>query len=376
MSNLNVRFIDLAAQYSRIEDSVRARISGVLEHGNFILGPEVVEFESALGHFLGVRNVIGVANGTDALLLALMAGGVQAGDSVITTAFSFFATSEVISLIGAKPEFVDVEEGSFNICPAEVEEKIVALRKNGRGRVAAIIAVDLFGRPADYEALEKIAEKYDVLLVEDAAQSMGGSIGRRKCGNFGQIAGTSFFPAKPLGCYGDGGAVMTNDDALAEIVRSLRVHGKGSDKYDNVRIGLNSRLDTIQAAILLEKLEILGEELTARRSLAEFYSENLRESFFVPEMPPNYSSAWAQYTVRAREGTREEYLRRMQAENCPTAIYYGKPLHLQSAYSELGYQTGDFPVSESLAKTVFSIPMHPYLQRKDAETIVRILNAK
>jgi len=368
-----MQFIDLKRQLERLRPEIESRINDVLEHGRFILGPEVQELEQALASYCDVSHAIGVANGTDALLLTLMAENIGPGDAVFTSAFSFFASAEVISLVGATPVFVDIDERSYNICPSALGDRIDAVTKTGELRPRGIIAVDLFGLPADYQRITAIADEHDLLLIEDAAQSFGATLGDRKSCSFGAMAATSFFPAKPLGCFGDGGAVFTNDDLLAEKIRSLRVHGKGKDKYDNIRIGMNSRLDTLQAAILLAKLEEFPVELEARQRWADEYSERLEEKFITPEVPSHVHSVWAQYTVRPRSGRRDSYLQKLADNGVPSAIYYGKPLHLQSAYSDLGGREGDCPVAERCAKSVFSLPMHPYLTMEEADRVITAL---
>jgi dTDP-4-amino-4,6-dideoxygalactose transaminase len=371
--NEKMQFIDLKRQLAQLKPAIEGRISDVLEHGKFILGPEVQELEQSLAGYCGVSHAIGVANGTDALMLALMASDIGPGDAVFTSTFSFFASAEVISLVGATPVFVDIDEGSYNICPAALADSIDSVIKGGKLRPRGIIAVDLFGLPADYSKIEPIASQHDLVLIEDAAQSFGAELGDRKAGSFGAIAATSFFPAKPLGCFGDGGAVFTSDDSLADRIRSLRVHGKGTDKYDNIRIGLNSRLDTLQAAILLAKLAAFPGELVARRAVAENYSARLRQEFLVPEVPSGCQSAWAQYTVRPRHGTREEFMQKLADRGVPSAIYYGKPLHLQPAFADLGGRVGQYPVAERCAQSVFSVPMHAYLTTEEADRVVEAL---
>ncbi len=370
-----MQFIDLKRQFEHLKPAIERRIDGVLEHGKYILGPEVQELEAALAEFCGARHAIGVGNGTDALMLALMAEGIGPGDAVFTSAFSFFASAEVISLVGATPVFVDIDDDTYNICSVALEEEINSVIRAGKLAPRSIIAVDLFGLSANYAEIEPIAERYNLFLVEDAAQSYGAQCGDRKAGQFGKIAATSFFPAKPLGCYGDGGAVFTDDDALADRIRSLRVHGKGADKYDNVRIGLNSRLDTLQAAILLEKLAVFADELDERERLATEYNASLRENFFVPRTPKDYRSAWAQYTVRPRHGTRESWQEKLTSNGVPSAIYYGKPLHLQPAFAGLGGKIGQFPVAERCSQAVFSLPMHPYMAAEEFDRVVRALQA-
>ncbi|PXF63039.1 DegT/DnrJ/EryC1/StrS family aminotransferase [Kangiella spongicola] len=355
-----MQFIDLKAQYQHLKSKIDKRIQAVLEHGHYIMGPEVQELEEKLAEYVGVKHAITCGNGTDALTLAMMVLDVKPGDAVFCPTFTFFATAEVIAFEGATPVFVDADESTFNICPIDLEKRIQAVIAEGTLTPKAIIAVDLFGLPANYPELEKIAKKYDLKLVEDAAQGFGGAINGQKAGGFGDIATTSFFPAKPLGCYGDGGAVFTNNDEYAELIKSYRVHGKGKDKYDNVRIGMNSRLDTIQAAVLLEKLAEFPKELIARNLAAENYENSLAGTFKTPQIPDGYLSSWAQYTLVSED--RDAAMAKYKEQGTPTMIYYGTCMHQQSAFKELGYQAGDFPVAEKLAETVFSLPMHGYLK--------------
>lgn len=368
-----MQFIDLKRQFEHLRPAIEARINDVLEHGRFILGPEVQELEQSLADYCGVRHAIGVGNGTDALQLALMAADVGPGDAVFTSAFSFFASAEVISLVGATPVFVDIDEHSYNICPEALRQGIEDVARDGALTPRAIIAVDLFGLPADYPRITRIADEHSLILIEDAAQSFGAALGDRKSCSFGNMAATSFFPAKPLGCFGDGGAVFTSDDELAEKIRSLRVHGKGKNKYDNIRIGVNSRLDTLQAGILLAKFAELPTELEARQRWADEYSARLADDFVVPKVPPGVRSAWAQYTVRPREGQRETCLQRLADNGVPSAIYYGKPLHLQPAFAHLGGREGQFSVAERCAASVFSLPMHPYLRPEEVDAVANAL---
>ncbi len=368
-----MQFVDLKRQLEHLRPAIERRINDVLEHGKFILGPEVQELELLLAEYCGVGHAVGVGNGTDALVLALMANEVGPGDAVFTSAFSFFASAEAISLVGATPVFVDIDAETYNIHPPALVDSIAAVMDEGRLNPRAIVAVDLFGMPADYAQIDLIANQHNLFVVEDGAQSFGGQLGDLRAGSFGAIAATSFFPAKPLGCFGDGGAVFTSDDLLADRIRSLRVHGKGADKYDNIRIGLNSRLDTLQAAILLAKLEAFPDELAARRQVATGYNERLRDDFVIPEIPPGYRSAWAQYTIRPRHGTREEYRRKLAGHGVPSAIYYTKPLHLQPAFADLGGWEGQCPVAEQCAQSVFSLPMHPYLTMEEVDRVVEAL---
>lgn len=354
-----MEFIDLKAQYRAIETDVNTRIQRVLQHGCFIMGPEVAELEERLANYVGSKHCISCANGTDALVLSLMGLGIGQGDLVFCPTFTYFATAEAVATVGATPVFVDCEERGFNICPIDLEKRIVSALRQGSTVRMAVIAVDLFGLPADYPSLSLIAKEYGVAVIEDAAQGFGGAIGAKKAGSFGDIATTSFFPAKPLGCYGDGGAVFTDDDNLAEIIRSLRIHGKGKDKYDNVRIGMNSRLDTLQAAILLAKLDIFDVELDSRNRAAAQYTRRYRGEFGTPSVPKFFYSSWAQYTIITED--RESAIKKFSAEKIPTAVYYSRCLHLQTAFKYLKYETGEFPIAERLSETVLSLPMHGYL---------------
>ncbi|UTW00166.1 DegT/DnrJ/EryC1/StrS family aminotransferase [Marinomonas rhizomae] len=355
-----MQFIDLAAQYMHLKARINKRIQAVLDHGHYIMGPEVQELEEKLAEYVGVKHVITCANGTDALTLAMMVLDIKPGDAVFCPTFTFFATAEVIAYEGAIPVFVDSDEATFNICPIDLEKRIQATMADGILTPKAIIAVDLFGLPANYPEIQKIADKYNLKLVEDAAQGFGGEINGKRAGSFGDIATTSFFPAKPLGCYGDGGAIFTNNDEYAELLRSYRVHGKGIDKYDNVRIGMNSRLDTIQAAILLEKLAEFPIELINRNKAAENYSTTLAAKYRIPSVPDGYVSSWAQYTVLSDD--RDSEMMKYKEQYVPTMIYYRACMHQQTAFSQLGYQEGDFPIAENMAKKAFSIPMHGYLR--------------
>lgn len=354
-----MQFIDLAAQYQHLKQRIDKRIQTVLDHGNYIMGPEVEELEQKLAEYVGVKHCISCANGTDALQLAMMVLNVKAGDAVFCPTFTFFATAEVVSYAGATPIFVDSNARTFNLCPEDLEQRIQKVIAEGKLTPKAIIAVDLFGQPADYPALEEIAAKYNLILIEDAAQGFGGTIDGKKAGSFGDIATTSFFPAKPLGCYGDGGAIFTNNDQYAALFRSYRVHGKGKDKYDNVRIGINSRLDTIQAAILLEKLAAFPDELVARAKVADRYNRELADKFITPFLPAGYTSSWAQYTVISED--RDADMANYKAQGIPTMIYYGTCMHQQTAFAGFGHSDSDFPVASRLAKQVFSLPMHPYI---------------
>jgi dTDP-4-amino-4,6-dideoxygalactose transaminase len=370
-----MKFVDLDRQYRRLQQEIDHRVLSVLDSGRFILGPEVGELEQQLGEFVDIDHVIGVANGTDAISLALMALGIGTGHAVFVPSFTFFATAEAVRLVGAMPVFVDIDEHTYNLDAAALETAIQSVVDAGELVPKAIIAVDLFGLPADYESLTSVAGKHDVYLIEDAAQSFGGAINGKRACSFGDIATTSFFPAKPLGCYGDGGAVFTDDESLAEIVRSLRVHGQGAHKYDNIRIGMNSRLDTVQAAVLLAKLAVFEDELALRNRHANQLSERLHTDFITPVVPSGYDCAWAQYTVRARTRDRDYFLGKLKEKQIPSAVYYAKPLHLMPAFADLGYAVGDCPVSEKAATEVFSLPVHPYLGESDIEFVSETLTS-
>ena len=362
-----MQFIDLQAQYKHLKTRIDKRIHDVLDHGKYIMGPEVFELEEKLAEYVGVKHVITCANGTDALTLCMMTLDIKAGDAVFCPTFTFFATAEVIAFAGATPVFVDSDERTFNICPIDLENRIQQTIAEGKLNLKAIIAVDLFGLPANYPEIEKIAEKYNLKLIEDAAQGFGGSINGKKAGNFGDIATTSFFPAKPLGCYGDGGAIFTNNDEYAELIKSYRVHGKGQDKYDNVRIGVNSRLDTIQAAILLEKLAEFPEELINRNKLADIYTEQLKDNFETPYVPQGYISSWAQYTLQSEN--RDYHMAEYKKQGIPTMIYYATCMHQQTAFSKSSNPVC-FSSAERLSNKVFSLPMHAYLN--DINKIINI----
>jgi dTDP-4-amino-4,6-dideoxygalactose transaminase len=323
------------------------------------MGKEVFELEERLADYVGVKHCISCANGTDALTLAMMVLDIKAGDAVFCPTFTFFATAETIAYQHATPVFVDSDEDTFNICPRDLEAQIQKVIAEGQLRPKAIIAVDLFGLPANYPAIEQIAKKYDLKIIEDAAQGFGGEINGKRACSFGDIATTSFFPAKPLGCYGDGGALFTDNEEYAALLRSYRVHGKGADKYDNVRIGVNSRLDTIQAAILIEKLIEFPLELQQRNFFAQQYSEKYCDLYKTPEIPENYFSSWAQYTLRS--DTREADMAAFKEQGIPTVIYYGTCMHQQTAFKHLSYTDTDLPQASMLANQVFSLPMHPYL---------------
>jgi len=363
-----IAFIDLQAQRIRLGNRIDEAIGRVLEHGRFIMGPEVRTLEERLAALAGVKHVVTCASGTDALQLPLMAWGIGPQDAVFVPAFTFAATAEVVALVGATPVFVDVLDESFNIDPHSLEAAIASVAAEGRLRPAAVIPVDLFGQPADYDVIRPLAETHGLRVLADTAQGFGAVYRGCRTGSIGDVAATSFFPAKPLGCYGDGGAVFTDDDGVAAIMRSLRVHGQGSDKYDNVRIGMNGRLDTVQAAVLLEKLSIFEDEIATRQAVAERYAAGLGDMVEAPALIAGASSAWAQYTIKLDD--RDSVATRLKANGIPTAIYYPRPLHRQSAYRDYPIAPAGLPVSESLAKRVLSLPMHPYLDAAVQDRIV------
>jgi dTDP-4-amino-4,6-dideoxygalactose transaminase len=367
-----IEFIDLQAQRRRIGGGIDTAIRRVLDHGRFILGPEVAELEARLAELSGSRHVLTCANGTDALGLALMAKDLAPGQAVLVPSFTFAASAEVVVWFGATPIFVDVLPDTFNMDPRSLEAGIATAERLGLAAVG-VMPVDLFGLPADYDAILAIAAAHGLWVLCDAAQSFGARYKGRAVGAIGDLATTSFFPAKPLGCYGDGGAVFVDDDATIAVLRSLRVHGQGGDKYDNVRIGMNARLDTLQAAILLEKLAVFAEEIAAREAVAARYAERLAGLVAVPHVPAGCSSVWAQYTVRLPDGPdRERVMTCLNAAGVPTAVYYAKPLHRQTAYRAYPVAGNGLPVAERLAGEVLSLPMHPYL---DAATQDRIADA-
>jgi dTDP-4-amino-4,6-dideoxygalactose transaminase len=366
-----IEFIDLGAQRRRIGQRMDDAVLRVVNHGKYIMGPEVAELEKKLSAFCGAKHVLSCANGTDALGLGLMAMGVKAGDAVLCPSFTFAATAEVIAWYGATPIFIDVFEDTFNMDPTSLEAGIETARRLGL-RPVGVIPVDLFGQPADFDRIEPIARANRMWVMSDAAQSFGATYKDRRVGTMGLLTTTSFFPAKPLGCYGDGGAVFTDDDGLIETLRSLRVHGQGLDKYDNVRIGMNGRLDTIQAAVLIEKLAVFSDEIEARDRVANAYSAALKDVAIVPIVQPGWTSVWAQYTIRLPGGNRDKVAAKLKAAGVPTAIYYLKPLHRQTAYCDYPVAGNGLPVSDRLAQEVLSLPMHPYL---DGRTQNRILDA-
>jgi dTDP-4-amino-4,6-dideoxygalactose transaminase len=364
-----IPFIDVAAQRRRLGRSVDDAIARVLGHCQFILGPEVRALEAELAAFCGARHVVTCASGTDALILVLMAQGIGPGDAVICPSFTFTATAEVVALVGATPVFADVEEASFNLDPESLRRACIAAHEVGL-RPKAVIPVDLFGQPADYHRITPIAEAEGLFVLDDAAQAFGATYKNRRLGTLAPATATSFFPAKPLGCYGDGGAVLTDNEDLAQVLRSLRVHGEGRSKYDCVRIGLSGRLDTIQAAVLIEKLKIFPEEILARERVAGRYSTGLADVAAVPKLARGSSSVWAQYTIRLAPGRRDRLADALRMQGIPTAIHYPIPLHRQQPYQHFPIAAGGVPVSERLAEEVISLPMHAYLDEVTQDRII------
>jgi len=364
-------FIDIAAQRRRLGKSVDEAVSRVLAHCQFINGPEVAQLEAQLAAFSGAKHVVTCASGTDALLMVLMAKGVGRGDAVLCPSFTFCATGEAVALTGATPVFVDVDEATFNIDANSLKRGIAAAIKAGL-KPRAVIPVDLFGQSADHDAIGRIAEAGGIFVLDDAAQAFGASYKGRRLGSFGLATATSFFPAKPLGCFGDGGAIFTDDAELADTLRSIRVHGQGSDKYDNVRLGLTGRLDTMQAAILIEKLKIFEDEIAARNKVAERYARGLGNVVTVPRLASGCTSVWAQYTIRLpKDCDRDGFAAALKAQGIPTAIYYSKSMHQQSAYRDFPVADGGLRASESLSCDVISLPMHAYLDEPAQERIIK-----
>ena len=373
-----MEFRDLKRQYQVLKPQMDAAMLEVAENCNFISGKQVTELEQQLAEYVDVKHCVTCGNGTDALTLVMMAWDIKAGDAVFVPTFTFFASAEVVAFEGATPVFVDVDERTFNVDPVKLEEAIEQVKKEGKLNPRAVIAVDLFGQPADYTKIEEICKKHGLLLLEDGAQGFGGKIGERTACSFGDAAATSFFPAKPLGCYGDGGAVFTNDDEMADYMRSIRVHGKSpADKYDNLRIGLNSRMDTIQAAVLKVKLQAFKDhELESVNRAAKLYDEYLGNVVKTPVVPEGFYSSWAQYTLILDSKEQRTHLQKeLKEQGIPTMVYYPKPMHLQGAFADLGYKKGNFPVAESLCERVLSLPMHPYLNEEDIRFVANAVKA-
>jgi dTDP-4-amino-4,6-dideoxygalactose transaminase len=367
-----IQFIDLQAQKSRIRDEIDQAIGRVLDHGKFILGPEVGSLEKMLCNFSQAKHCISCASGTDSLLLYLLSQDVGPGDVIFVPAFTFVATAETVSLLGATPYFVDVDTEYFNLCPESLAAAIADAKKSGL-KLKGVIAVDLFGQPADYPKIETLTKTERMFLLCDAAQSYGASQGSHRVGSIGDATSTSFFPAKPLGCYGDGGAIFTDDDEIAEKMKSLRVHGQGAHKYDVARIGINGRMDTIQAAVLIEKLRIFDDELIARQRIADRYSERLSNSVKTPTLAADNTSAWAQYTITL--DNRDQVAEFCKAAQVPTAIYYPKPLNIQAPYRACPQSPGGTPKSQWFSEHVLSLPMHPYLDEATQDRIIETVNS-
>ncbi len=364
-----IPFIDVAAQRRRLGKAIDDATARVLNHCQFLMGPEVAAFESDLAAFCGAKYALSCSSGTDALVMTLMAKGIGPGDAVFCPTFTFCATAESAALVGATPVFFDTDAETFNVDIKSLKAAIVTAKAQGL-KPRAVIPVDLFGLPADHDAVAEVADAEGLFVLDDAAQGFGGTYKGRAIGTLGHATATSFFPAKPLGCYGDGGAVLTNDEELLAVLKSVRVHGGGTDKYDNVRLGLTARLDTIQAAVLIEKLKIFRDEIATRNRVARRYGEALGDVVTVPVVPDGYESVWAQYTIRLAPGKRDGFARALQAEGIPTAIYYARPLHRQTAYRHFPVAEGGLPVSERLAEEVISLPMHAYLDDSTQDRIV------
>ncbi|MBM7560891.1 DegT/DnrJ/EryC1/StrS family aminotransferase [Fusibacter tunisiensis] len=369
-----MQFRDLKAQYDKYKNEIDAAIQEVINNTNFIGGKEVNMLEQRLADYVNVRHCITCANGTEAMTLLIMAWGIKEGDAVFVPDFTFFSTGEIVSFRGATPVFVDVDRDTFNIDTEKLEGSIIKVLREGKLTPKVIIPVDLFGLPANHIEIEKIAKKYNLKVLEDAAQGFGGSIKGKKACSFGDAATTSFFPAKPLGCYGDGGAIFTNDDQLAELLNSLKVHGKGDNKYDNVRIGVNSRLDSIQAAVLNVKLTAFIEhELEDVNRIYQLYTEKLKGIVETPIIPEGYLASFAQYTIKLKNKEERDNLQaKLLEEGIPSMVYYLKPMHKQGAFAQYEYDDSDFEVTNELCDTVLSLPMHPYLSKED---IVRVCNS-
>ncbi len=362
-----MEFRDLKTQYIKNKNEIDKAVERVMLSSRFIGGEEVIRLEESLADYVGVKHCVTCANGTDAMTLVIMAWGIKEGDAVFVPDFTFFSTGEVVSLAGATPIFVDVDKDTYNIDPTKLEEAIIKIKDEGRLTPRVIIPVDLFGLPANHTEISKIAKKYNLKVLEDAAQGFGGSIRGKKTCSFGDAATTSFFPAKPLGCYGDGGAIFTDDDNLAKLLNSLKVHGKGENKYDNIRIGLNSRLDTIQAAILNVKLKIFKDyELESVNNIYKLYNKKLEGIIETPYIPDGYESSFAQYTIKLKDKEERDILQKKLRDNgVPSMVYYPKPMHKQEAFKNYVYDHKDFCVTNILCETVLSLPMHPYLNEND-----------
>lgn len=370
-----MQFIDLQKQYQKLKNEIDKNIQYVLDNSQYMMGDFVHQLEEELAEYCGVKYCVTCANGTDALQLALMTWDIKEGDAVFVPSFTFYATAEVVSLLGATPIFIDSDPCTFNMDTKKLEKAILKVNNEGKLRPRVIIPVDLFGQPADYDEINRIAKENNLLILEDAAQGFGGSIHGKKACSFGDISTTSFFPAKPLGCYGDGGAIFTDNEEYYQLLLSLRIHGKGTFKYDNVRVGLNSRLDTIQAGILLPKLQAFREyELDKRNEIAEYYTKNLKDIVITPFVKQDYVSSWAQYTIMLKdEEEREKLQTSLTEKGIPTMIYYPKPLHKQIVYQDYNYNLEDLKVCEGISKRCLSLPMHPYLQQDEQKKIIDLI---
>lgn len=375
---MQMDFRDLKRQYQYIKSDIDTNIRTVIADANFIQGKQVTELENLLSGYVGTKHCVTCANGTDALQLALMSWGIGMGDAVFVPDFTFFSSGEVVSAVGASPIFVDVERDTYNMDSSALEKMLHKVMDEKKLRPRVIIAVDLFGQPADYEKIRKIADEYQMYILEDAAQGFGGRIGDKKACSFGDISTTSFFPAKPLGCYGDGGAVFTDNDEWAERIRSYKVHGKGSSKYDNVRIGMNSRLDTIQASVLLAKFPVFVEsELDSEQSIAAKYTEQLKDSVVVPSVKSSFYSSWAQYTIQLdNKEIRDSLQIYLKEQGIPSAVYYQKPMHRQKAFADSDYDDKDYPVTNRLCDTVLSLPFHPYMKDGEIHSVTDAIKRK
>lgn len=373
-----MQFRDLKKQYQVLKPQMDEAVSQVLMASNYISGKQVAELEEQLAGYVGVKHCVACGNGTDALTLALMVWGIGEGDAVFVPDFTFFSSAETVAYEGATPVFTDILEDTFNMDPDSLERAILAVKAEGRLTPKAIVTVDLFGLPADYERIRAIADKYGLYILEDAAQGFGGSFRGRRAGSFGDIATTSFFPAKPLGCYGDGGAVFTDHDEWADLLRSYRVHGKGSDKYDNVRIGMNSRLDTLQAAVLQVKLDAFQKyELDDTDRIAARYAEGLKDCVKVPVIPEGYRSGWAQYSILLKDAEEREKVQAYLKENgVPTNIYYQRGMHQQTAFAGADLYGETFPVAADVCSRVLALPLSPYLTEEDQQKVIRLIREK
>lgn len=368
-----MQFIDLERQYKKIEKDVNSRMQAVVESKHFIMGPEVYEMEKKLAEFVGRKHCVSCASGTDALVIPLMAYELKKTDAIFVPSFTFFASAESVNLAGGTPVFVDIAD-NYNMNPASLESAINKVIEDGELTPRGVIPVDLFGQSANYDEIIPIAKKYNLFVLEDAAQGFGGSLHGKRNGSFGDVSATSFFPAKPLGCYGDGGAIFTDDDKLYELMTSIRVHGQGNDKYDNVRMGINGRMDTLQAAVILSKLTIFEDELKERNRVADCYKKNLEGYFEMPIVPEGYFSSWAQFTLKAKDNAqREHIIKKMGENNIPVMVYYPIPLHEQTAYAGEKNDVENLKYCSMVAKQVFSLPMHPYLTNEEIEMICNTL---